>query len=89
MILGKTDDCLSLNPIGKKLSGFDFDLFNVDGHNTKEIDDALKTNTVLPKIILAHTVKGKGFTVMEHKANWHYWQRLTAEQIEQCRKEIA
>ena len=89
MILGKTDDCLSLNPIGKKLSGFDFHLFDIDGHNTKEIDGALKTNTLLPKIILAHTVKGKGFSVMEHKADWHYWQGLTAEQIEQCRKEIA
>lgn len=89
MILGKTDDCLSLNPIARKLSGFEFHIVSVDGHCTTEIDDALKTDTLLPKIILAHTVKGKGFSIMEHKAKWHYWQGLTTDEIEQCRREIA
>ena len=89
MILGSTDDCLSLNPIGKKLSGFDFEMFEVDGHNTADIDNCLKIKTKLPKIILANTVKGKGFSIMENKANWHYMNPMTPEQIEQCRKEIA
>ena len=89
MILGNTDDCLSLNPIGKKLSGFDFDIFDINGHDTKDIESCLKIETLKPKIILANTVKGKGFSIMENQANWHYWQGLTPEQVEQCRKEIA
>lgn len=89
MILGQTDDHLKLNPIREKLSGFDFDIFEVDGHNTKEIDDCLKIESHKPKIILANTVKGKGFSVMENKPNWHYMNPLTDEEIEQCRKEIA
>jgi transketolase len=89
MILGTTDDCLSLNPIGKKLSGFDFEMFEVNGHDTTDIDNALKVKPKLPKIILANTVKGKGFSIMENKANWHYMNPMTPEQIEQCRKEIA
>jgi transketolase len=89
MILGSTDDCLSLNPIGKKLSGFDFEMFEVNGHDTRDIDSCLKIKTKLPKIILANTVKGKGFSIMENKANWHYMNPMTSEQIEQCRKEIA
>ena len=89
MILGSTDDCLSLNPIGKKLSGFDFEMFEVNGHDTRDIDSCLKIKTKLPKIILANTVKGKGFSIMENKANWHYMNPMTPEQIEQCRKEIA
>ena len=89
MILGSTDDCLSLNPIGKKLSGFDFEMFEVNGHDTRDIDRCLKIKTKLPKIILANTVKGKGFSIMENKANWHYMNPMTPEQIEQCRKEIA
>lgn len=89
MILGRTDDCLSLNPIGKKLSGFDFNIFNIDGHNTEEIDTALRADSKHPKIILAQTVKGKGFSVMENQADWHYWQGLTSEQVEQCRREVS
>ena len=89
MILGSTDDCLSLNPIGKKLSGFDFEMFEVNGHDTRDIDSCLKIQSKLPKIILANTVKGKGFSIMENKANWHYMNPMTPEQIEQCRKEIA
>ncbi len=34
IILGKTDDCLRLNSIKDKLSGFEFDIYTVDGHNT-------------------------------------------------------
>jgi transketolase len=49
----------------------------------------LKIQSKLPKIILANTVKGKGFSIMENKANWHYMNPMTPEQIEQCRKEIA
>ena len=88
IILGKTDDCLRLNSIKDKLSGFEFDLDLVDGHNTDAIQDALGKITDRPKIIIANTVKGKGFSLMENKPEWHYMQAITLEQIEQCRKEI-
>jgi len=88
IILGKTDDCLKLNSIRHKLSGFDFDLYTVDGHNTNSISAALDAQSVQPKIIIANTVKGKGFSLMENKPEWHYMQAITPEQIEQCRKEI-
>jgi transketolase len=88
IILGKTDDCLMLNSIREKLSGFPFDIYSVDGHNTKEITHALDEVAYQPKIILCHTVKGKGFSLMENKPEWHYMQAITPEQIEQCRKEI-
>jgi transketolase len=42
----------------------------------------------MPRIIFAKTTKGKGFSVMENKPNWHYWNNLSKDQIEQCRKEI-
>ncbi len=88
MILGKTDECLTLNPIEKKLAGFDFELFNIDGHKTEEIVSCLEIKSSKPKIILANTIKGKGFSVMENKASWHYWQHLTSEQVTQCREDI-
>jgi transketolase len=88
IILGKTDDCLMLNSIREKLSGFPFDIHSVDGHNTKEIMNALDEAAYQPKIVLCHTVKGKGFSLMENKPEWHYMQPITPEEIEQCRKEI-
>jgi len=88
IILGKTDDCLMLNSIREKLSGFPFDVHSVDGHSTKELVNALDAPAYQPKIILCHTVKGKGFSLMENKPEWHYMQAITPEQIEQCRKEI-
>lgn len=88
IILGKTDDCLRLNSIKDKLSGFEFDLAVVDGHDPDAIQNALDADTNKPKIIIANTVKGKGFSLMENKPEWHYMQAITPEQIEQCRKEI-
>jgi transketolase len=88
IILGKTDDCLMLNSIREKLSGFPFDLYSVDGHNPESIMAALDAGAYQPKIILCNTVKGKGFSLMENKPEWHYMQPITPEQIEQCRKEI-
>ena len=88
IILGQTDDCLKLNSIQSKLSGFDFDIFTVNGHNTNSIEAALDATVTRPKIIIANTVKGKGFSLMENKPEWHYMQPITPEQIEQCRKEI-
>jgi transketolase len=89
MILGKTDDCLQLNPIGQRLAGFNFTTFNVAGHNTHDIHAKLNIVNAEPKLLLAHTVKGKGFSIMENQANWHYMNPLTPEEITQCRREIA
>jgi transketolase len=88
IILGQTDDCLKLNSIHQKLSGFEFDIFSIDGHDTNAIEAALDAQSTKPKIIIANTVKGKGFSLMENKPEWHYMQAITPEQIEQCRKEI-
>ncbi len=89
IILGDTSDCISLNPIKDKIEGFDLNIHEIDGHEVDEIQRALNAKSNLPKIILAKTVKGKGFSIMENKANWHYWNSLTEEQIHKCREEIA
>ncbi len=89
IILGGTDDCLPLNPIKNKLEGFDFSLHEIDGHDIGAIQNALNSKSLVTKIILAKTIKGKGFSIMENKPNWHYWNPLTENEIEQCRREIA
>ena len=46
----------------------------LDGHNIKSLINALrkKTKNNKPKLILAHTIKGKGVKFMEDDNNWHY-----------------
>jgi transketolase len=93
IILGSTDDCLKLNSIKDKLTGWDFNMMEVDGHDTKDISSKLREMELnnykdMPSLIFAKTVKGKGFSIMENKAHWHYWNTLTQEQIDECRKEL-
>ncbi len=89
IILGKTEDCLKLDPIKKKIEGFGFNVHQVDGHNTEELEKAFSKETNNTKVILAKTIKGKGFSIMENKANWHYWNSISDSEIEICRKDIA
>jgi transketolase len=89
IILGSTDDCLRLNSIREKLSGFPFHLQSVNGHDHDSIYEALAKVSSTPKVILAETIKGKGLSLMENKAEWHYMQPISASEIEQCRKELS
>ena len=50
----------SSSKLPEQLGAFGFDVIEVDGHNVKEIDSALKAETQNPKCIIANTIKGKG-----------------------------
>ena len=89
IILGKTKDCMNLGNIKNKINSFGFETRTCDGHQFNSIFKALKFNlNNKPKCILAKTIKGKGFSLMENKANWHYWNNLTLNEIKKCRSEI-
>tara|TARA_B100000700_G_scaffold328254_1_gene445509 strand:- start:2816 stop:3622 length:807 start_codon:yes stop_codon:yes gene_type:complete len=90
IILGKTQDCLNLDPIKNKIEGLGIKTFEVDGHN---LDELIKTfeiskKTKELKCILAKTVKGKGASVMENKKNWHYWNPMTEDEINKTKREL-
>lgn len=81
--LGRTDQVLNLEPLSKKLKAFNWDCSEIDGHNHKEIYEALvdvKINK-RPKAIIAHTIKGKGVDFMENKLLWHYKSPSEEEHI--------
>lgn len=88
IILGNTSDCLKLDPIKDKVEGFGFEVDQVDGHNLEQLEQAFNKESNSTKVILAKTVKGKGFSIMENKPNWHYWNNISNEDIEKCRREI-
>lgn len=78
------------NPLFEKWEAFGWYVSEVDGHNLKEIIDALdKVDTIKgrPKMIIAHTVKGKGVSFTEHNAAFHNGE-LTHEQFKLACEEL-
>ena len=74
---------LNLLAIDKKFQSFGFKTKIINGHNYKEIRDGfnfLNKNDKKMKILIANTIKGKGISYMENKAEWHYWQKMTSDQ---------
>ena len=91
IILGKTKDCLNLDPIKDKITGLGIKTLEVDGHNFNDLISAFETSKKMGELncILAKTIKGKGCKLMENKKDWHYWNFMTEEEIQQTRKELS
>jgi len=73
--LGDTKDVIDLDPITDKLSSFNWNVIDIDGHDIAQLISAFdnfKGNKGTPTIIVANTVKGKGVSYMEHNLRFHY-----------------
>jgi len=70
---GTTKEILDLEPLVDKWAAFGFSVKEVDGHDISAMAETLieKNITCKPKVIIAHTIKGKGISYMEGKAEWH------------------
>jgi len=65
---------MNIDPIIDKWKAFGWKAFEIDGHNFKEIINALDEAEKVkgnPKIIVAHTIKGKGVSFMENNPEFH------------------
>ncbi len=58
----------------EKWEAFGWLVKEVDGHNIAELERVLseKNDTNMPLFIIAHTVKGKGVSIMENNPIWHF-----------------
>ena len=71
---GAGHDIMPLEPIDDKWRAFGWHVIEVNGHNIKQILDALDESAEIhtkPTVVLAHTTKGKGVSFMENTAAWH------------------
>lgn len=71
---GEIDKVGGMNNITERFLSFGFNVINIDGHNISSIIDAFTTAKQTkgkPTAIIAKTVKGKGVSFMENKAEWH------------------
>ena len=80
--MGTTAEVMDLGSIRDKLTAFGFDRsrrrWPRRARLAATLDELLADPSVRPRGIVAHTVKGKGVSFMEHDNRWHY-TRLTAE----------
>jgi transketolase len=71
---GDTEQVMGLEPLAEKWRAFGFEVMEIDGHDFAQILGALdRADTILgkPVYILANTIKGKGVSFMENKAQYH------------------
>ena len=64
-----------------------WDVKEIDGHNVMQILSAFKYATEKPKLILAKTTKGKGFSFSENNNDWHH-KIMTKSQYDMALKEL-
>ena len=71
---GTIEEVMNLYPIDEKFKSFGFNVININGNNIEEILSAFieaKKAKSMPTCIIAKTIKGKGVSFMENKAEWH------------------
>lgn len=63
-----------MGPFTHKWADFGWQVIEADGHDVGAVMDALDAAAQVkgkPTVIIAHTVKGKGVSFVENKAEWH------------------
>lgn len=92
IILGDTEDLVALEPVAAKWESFGFRTLRTDGHDLPALVrtfDAAFSGGGKPVAVIADTVKGKGISFMENRAEWHYWRGLEPAEIAAARAELA
>ena len=77
--IGMHLDCNKVKAVDKKFEAFGFNVIRVDGHNFKELNDAIESAVKnhqnggdKPTAIVMDTFKGEGVDFMKDNYLWHY-----------------
>lgn len=71
---GFTEEVMPLESLRAKYEAFNWHVIEIDGHNMQEIISAVEEAKAIyerPKMIIAHTIPGKGVSFMERRFEWH------------------
>ena len=91
-ISGNTEDVMGHDNLHERFRSFGWSVIDVeDGNDIDQLSDAFeiaKNTKGRPTVLIANTIKGKGASIMENKANWHH-KVPTAEELTQIKKEFS
>lgn len=67
---------MPVDDLPAKWKSFGWEVYEIDGHSEQEMDDCFKKlkfeKVGTPKVIIAHTIKGKGVSFIEGHGPWHH-----------------
>ena len=89
---GDIDSIVSLAPLVAKWEAFGFEVTEVNGHDVEQLAEVLGNSRKphgKPRVVIAHTVKGKGFVSAENSTAWHHKAKITKDEISSLRAEVA
>lgn len=89
-ISGETRKVMNYDPLAERWKSFGWSVREIDGHDYKQIldcTDSIPFEKGKPSMVIAHTVKAKGYSFAEGKYQYHYW-KSTKEEIEQAERDL-
>tara|TARA_B100000787_G_scaffold169454_1_gene160677 strand:- start:73 stop:927 length:855 start_codon:yes stop_codon:yes gene_type:complete len=71
---GSNKEIMDLGNLADKWKSFGWDVLELDGHNLEQLKNYFDNNKIneKPKVLIANTVKGKGFSFSENNNAWHH-----------------
>jgi transketolase len=70
-----THNIMDFDPLDEKFHAFGFEVHDVNGNNVDAIwklIESLDYDNRKPKVVIAHTIKGRGVSFMENVPAWHH-----------------
>lgn len=92
-VTGPRNAVMTLDPFAGKWTAFGWHVLEVDGHDLSALVEVMtesrlpETAPGKPRVVIAHTVKGKGVSFMESSDSWHAGH-LTDEQYRTAMEEV-
>lgn len=89
-ISGATEDVMSHEPLRARFGSFGWHVVDCAGNDMDALDAAFteaKATKGKPTVVIAHTTKGCGSSVMENKAPWHH-KVPSAEETAQIKRDL-
>lgn len=84
---GKTGEVINQENMAERWRAFGWETYELDGHDITQLEEVFSKSQTGPKVIIAHTVKGKGVSFMENRLEWHY-KSPNDEQYEAAIREL-
>jgi transketolase len=88
--LAPVRETVALEPFADKWKAFGWAVVEVDGHDHAALHATLSNLPATrgqPTCVIAHTIKGKGVSFMEHSVLWHY-RTARGEEFEKAEAEL-
>lgn len=90
-ISGAVTEVMNMESIVEKFRSFGWETAEIDGNDMEQVLDVLDSIPLKkdrPTMILCHTVKAKGLSFGENRAEYHFWN-ATQELLDKAEQELA